>query len=67
MVNLEKDLVNRVLRFDHCLFLSLMRNHMTSDTNNKNKKQITMLKTSVAVGIQIDDFAVIEDVDGVVC
>ncbi len=43
---------------------------MTSDTNNKNKKQITMLKTSVAVGIQMDDFvviAVIEDVSGVVC
>jgi hypothetical protein len=47
-----------------------MRKHMTSDTNNKNKKQITMLKTSVAVGIQMDDFvviAVIEDVSGVVC
>jgi hypothetical protein len=44
-----------------------MRNHMTSDTNNKNKKQITMLKTSVAVGIQIDDFAVIGDVVEVVC
>ena len=40
---------------------------MTSDTNNKNKKQITMLKTSVAVGIQIDDFAVIGDVDEVGC
>jgi hypothetical protein len=47
-----------------------MRNHRISDTNNKNKKQITMLKTSVAVVIQIDDFvviAVIEDVSGVVC
>jgi hypothetical protein len=47
-----------------------MRKHITSDTNNKNKKQITMLKTSVAVGIQMDDFvviAVIEDVSGVSC
>jgi hypothetical protein len=43
---------------------------MTSESNNKNKKQITMSKTSVAVGIQIVDFvviAVIEDVCGVVC
>ena len=67
MVNLENDCVNLVFRCAQCLFLSLMRNHMTSDTNNKNKKQITMLKTSVAVDIQIDDFAVIGDVDEVVC
>jgi hypothetical protein len=34
-----------------------MRNHKMSASNNKNKKQITMLKTSVAVGIHIDDIA----------
>jgi hypothetical protein len=31
-----------------------MRNHITRTTINKNKKQITMLKTSVVVGIHID-------------
>jgi hypothetical protein len=67
MVNLENDWVNLVLSFDHCLFLSLTRNHVTSDTNNKNKKQSTMLKTSFAVGIHIDVIAVIGDVDEVVC
>jgi hypothetical protein len=36
---------------------------MTSDTNNKNKKQITMLKTSVVVGIQIDAATVNDLVD----
>ena len=35
---------------------------MTSDTNNKNKKQITMLKTSVVVGIHIDA-ATVNDLD----
>jgi hypothetical protein len=36
---------------------------MTSDTNNKNKKQITLLKTSVVVGIQIDAATVNDLVD----
>jgi hypothetical protein len=36
---------------------------MTSDTNNKIKKQITMLKTSVVVGIQIDAATVNDLVD----
>jgi hypothetical protein len=54
MVNRENDCVNLVFRCDHCLILSLMRNHITSASNNKNKKQITMLKRSVAVGIQIE-------------
>ena len=62
MVNLENDCVNQVLRFDQCLFLSRMRNHITSASNNNNKKQITMFKTSVAVGIHIDVIAV-ENVD----
>jgi hypothetical protein len=35
-----------------------MRNHLTRTTSNKNKKQITMLKTSVVVGIQIDAITV---------
>ncbi len=36
---------------------------MTSDTDNKIKKQITMLKTSVVVGIQIDAATVNDLVD----
>ena len=40
-----------------------MRNHITRTTNNKNKKQITMLKTSVVVGIQIDAATVNDLVD----
>ncbi len=36
---------------------------MTSDINNKNKKQITMLKTSVVVGIHIDAATVNDLVD----
>jgi hypothetical protein len=67
MVNLENDWVNLVLRLDYCLFLSLInhitRNHITRTTNNKNKKQITMLKTSVVVGIHIDAATVIDLVD----
>ena len=55
MVNLEKDWVNLVLRFDHCIFLSLIRNQVTNTINNKTNKHITILKTSVAVGIQIDE------------
>jgi hypothetical protein len=57
MVNLENDCDNLVFRCAQCLFLSLMRNHIMSASNNKNKKQITMLKTSVAVGIHIDVIA----------
>ena len=67
IVNLENDWVNLVLKFDHFLFLSLTGNHITSDTNKINKNQITMLKTSVAVGIHIDIIAVIGNVDEVVC
>ena len=63
MANLENDWNNLVLRLDHCLFLSLMRNHITRTTKNKNKKQITMLKTSVVVGIQIDAATVNDLVD----
>ncbi len=63
MANLENDWVNLVLRLDHCLFLSLMRNHITRTTNNKNKKQITMLKTSVVVGFHIDAATVNDLVD----
>jgi hypothetical protein len=40
-----------------------MRNHITGTTNNKNKKQITMLKTSVVVGIHIDAITVNDSVD----
>jgi hypothetical protein len=40
-----------------------MRNHITRTTNNKNKKQITMLKTSVVVGIHIDAATVNDLVD----
>ena len=65
MVNLENDCVNLVFRCDHCLFLSLMRNHITSASNNKNKKQITMLKASVVVGIHVDVIAAVNVVDKV--
>jgi hypothetical protein len=67
MMNLENDRVSLVFSFDHWFFLSLTRNHITSDTNKINKKQIKILKTSVAVGIHIDVIAVIGDVDEVVC
>jgi hypothetical protein len=40
-----------------------MRNHITRITNNKNKKQITMLKTSVVVGIHIDAATINDLVD----
>ncbi len=63
MVNLENDWVNLVLRLDLCLFLSLMRNHITRTINNKNKKQITLLKNSVVVGINIDAATVNDLVD----
>jgi hypothetical protein len=56
-VYLENDCVNLVLRCAQCLFLSLMRNHIMSASNNKNKKPITMLKKSVPVGIHIDVIA----------
>ena len=57
MVNLDNDCDYLIFRCAQCLFLSLMRNHIMSASNNKNKKQITILKTSVDVGIHIDDIA----------
>jgi hypothetical protein len=39
-----------------------MRIHIIGTTKNKNKKQITMLKTSVVVGIHIDA-ATVNDLD----
>jgi hypothetical protein len=40
-----------------------MRKHITRTTNNKNKKIITMLKTSVVLGILIDAATVNDLVD----
>ena len=44
MVNLEKDWVKLVLRFNHCLFWSLI-NHHTRTANNITKTIIITLKT----------------------
>ena len=44
-----------------------MRNHITRTTKNKNKKQITMLKTSVVVGIHIDAATILVDDADVDC
>jgi hypothetical protein len=55
MVNLDNDCDYLIFRCAQCLFLSLMRNHIMSASNNK--KQITMLRTCVAVGIHIDVIA----------